>query len=73
MQKGADGVGSMVGQIFGKAAQYTSELYSKMGRSSGSLGGDVEPAEGASGVFWRRLSDAPKPLGLPMWRGTIRQ
>ena len=49
MLKGADGVGSMVGQIFGRAVHYTSGLYGKMGRSSGNLGADPDPPEGCSG------------------------
>lgn len=53
MQRGKDAVGNMAGQILGKAAQYTSELYNKTrGRSSGSLGNlsfDADSSEGGSG------------------------
>lgn len=37
MQRGADAVGNIAGQIFGKAAQYTSDWYSKKIAKSGSV------------------------------------
>lgn len=74
MQRGADAVGNIAGQIFGKAAQYTSDWYSKKIAKSGSvstLSVEGDAVDGAPGslsctfrVFHRHCNNNNKNIEL---------